>query len=193
MTSRISLVLRRCAAALCLPLAGLALPGCPPAGPTPETVPFVDIERYAGLWFEIASNPAFFNQNLVGVTAEYGLQDDGRISVFNRGFEGSLDGPERSIRGTARVVEPESNAKLAVSFNNFFSRLFEGEYWIVLLDDVGYEYAVVTDSRQSTLFVLYREPIMPADLYADILDALNENQINTNRLRITGFVEDFDA
>ena len=116
-------------------IAVLGLTGCPAYGPAPETVDFVDIERYAGLWHEIASNPVFFNENLVAVTAEYAIIGPGRISVFNQGRQGTPDGPVDSIRGRARVVDTASNAKLAVRFGSGrFSRLVEGEYWIVLLD-----------------------------------------------------------
>jgi len=171
-------------------LAAVALAGCPRFGPVPETVPFVDLERYLGLWYEISSNPVFFNRDLVGVTAEYGELPNGRISVENRGFVGSLDGEEVSIMGSARVVDEETNSKLAVSFAEGFGRLFEGEYWIVLLDDVDYQYAVVTDSRQETLFILFREPAMPGELYDSILDQLVAKEIDISRLRITGTVID---
>lgn len=168
-------------------LAALGLAGCPSYGPAPRTVEFVEIERYVGLWHEIASNPVFFNQDLVAVTAEYAITGPGRVSVFNQGRVGSPDGPVDSIRGTARVVDKVTNAKLAVRFGSgLFSRLFEGEYWIVLLDSENYEYAVVTDSRQFTLFVLYREPVMPAGLFDEILGALGSKHVDTSRLEITG-------
>jgi len=167
----------------------MALAGCQSYGPPPATVAFVDIARYAGLWYEIASNPVFFNEDLVGVTAEYGLRDDGTVSVLNRGFEGSLDGPETSIEGSARVVDKTTNSKLGVSFSSVpFSCLFEGEYWIVLLEE-NYQYAVVTDSRQATLFVLSRTPSISQELYDDILAQLAAAQVDTSRLRFTGSVE----
>lgn len=177
-------------AVVALLVAGASLSGCPSYGPRPQTVAYVDLEKYAGLWYEIASNPVFFNKDLVGVTAEYTLRDDGKVGVLNRGYEGSLDGPEKSITGSARVVDKETNSKLTVRFNQPFGFLFEGEYWIVLLDDVNYEYAVVTDSRQFTLFVLSRTPDMDGALYDEIIAALDAGGINTSRLKITGQVVD---
>ncbi len=167
----------------------MALTGCPVYGPPPETVDFVDIEQYAGLWYEIASNPVFFNQDLVAVTAEYEVIAPGTVSVLNMGRVGTPDGRERSIQGQARVVDPETNSKLAVRFSTgFFGRLFEGDYWIVLLDQENYEYAVVTDSRQYTLFILYREPAMPVELLDEILVALTEKGVDTSRLELTGWL-----
>ncbi len=51
-----------------------------------QTVSYVDLNRYLGLWYEISSNPTFFNEGLVGTTAEYSLNSDGTIKVVNTGF-----------------------------------------------------------------------------------------------------------
>jgi lipocalin len=157
-------------------------------GPAPPTVDSVDIARYIGVWHEIASNPVFFNKDLVGVTATYGLRADGKVSVLNRGFAGSLDGKEESIEGVARVVDTETNSKLKVTFFPLLGPLAEGNYWIVALDAEDYQYAVVTDDRQYTLFVLYREPEIPGDLYDAILEELDGIGIDLSRLRVTGAV-----
>lgn len=163
--------------------------GCAPRGPEPDVVEFVDIERYVGLWHEIASNPVLFNQNLVAVTAEYEIIGPGRISVLNKGRMGNPQGLERSISGTARVVDDQTNAKLKVQFDTFWGSFFEGDYWVVLLDEDGYEYAVVSEPSQRSLFVLYREPAMPQPLYDEILNKLQERSINTSHLRVTGELE----
>ena len=75
-----------------------------------ETVPFVEVERYMGLWYQISAYETSFNQGLVGVTAEYTLLEDGSVQVYNRGFEGSLEGPIDEILGNAVVVDEETNS-----------------------------------------------------------------------------------
>jgi len=160
--------------------------GCASYGPEPETVPFVDISRYAGLWHEIASNPVFFNRNLVGVTAEYGAISDKQVSVLNTGYVRSLDGRKQTITGKATVVDEQTNSKLQVRFDRFPVSLFPGNYWIVVLDSENYQYAVVTDDRQYTMFVLHRQPSMPQALYDRILEELQAKNIDTSRLRVSG-------
>ena len=176
--------------ALLLGLTTLALlPGCVRYGAEPETVAFVDVPSYMGKWFEVASNPQFFNEDLVSVTAEYTLREDGKVTVLNKGRQGSPDGPEESIEGVARVVDTETNAKLGVRFPSVpFSSLFEGEYWIVSLDE-NYEHAVVTDSRQSTLFILSRARSITQAKYDEILAELAAKNIDTSRLRVTGLIQ----
>ncbi len=174
-----SLTTRRLLAVVAL----AAIAGCA-RGPVPETVPFVDLNRYTGLWYEIASNAAGFNDDLVDVSATYTARADGQVDVLNRGFENSSAGTEQTIQGIARVVDTASNAKLAVRFPSVFGGLFEGEYWIVALG-ADYDYAVVTDSLQWTLFILSRSPVMTESRYQEILAELAANEINTQFLRIT--------
>lgn len=173
---------RRALACCLLSALALLLAGCPPP---PSTVPFVDLSRYVGLWYEVASYEVFFNRDLVGVTAEYALRDDGRVSVLNRGFDGGIDGPEQSIEGVARVVDRESNAKLAVRFNQPFGRLFEGQYWIVDLDEEDYQWAVVSDPTRFTLFILSREPGLDPEVLDGILERLEAQDFDINKLRYT--------
>lgn len=175
-----------------LAVALLALPvaGCPRNGDAPPTVPFVDVQRYMGLWHEIASNPVFFNKDLVNVTAEYTLRDDGKVTVLNKGHRNTPDGPEESIEGVARVKDKATNSKLGVRFPSVpFSFLFEGEYWIVELAE-DYSHAVVTDSKQFTLFILSREPAISREKYDGILANLKDIGVNTSKLKITGTVTD---
>ena len=50
-----------------------------------KTVAKVDLDRYAGRWYEISRLPNRFQKGCAGnVTAEYVVRDDGRIDVVNR-------------------------------------------------------------------------------------------------------------
>jgi lipocalin len=52
---------------------------------TPSVVADVDLKRYAGMWYEIARLPFFFEKKLKCVSATYTLRDDGKITVLNKG------------------------------------------------------------------------------------------------------------
>ena len=100
---------------------GLTLLGCSKTTterlqlPPLEAVPEVDVERYLGTWYEIASYPQRFQEGCTGTTATYTLRSDGEIDVLNKCRKGNLDGPEDVAEpGRARVVDRETNAKLEV-------------------------------------------------------------------------------
>lgn len=156
--------------------------GCVGSATDLETVEFVDVARYAGKWYEIASYPASFQRGCAGTTAEYTLLPDGRVQVFNRCNTGSLDGPEQSILGYARVRDTATNAKLGVSFDPW--GLFEGAYWIIDLDP-DYQWAVVGEPSRTFLWILSRSPQLDAATYEQIIAALPAKGYDPSRLNQT--------
>ena len=152
--------------------------------PPPETVESVDLESYAGLWYEFARYDTPFDEDAVGVTAEYTLNDDGTVQVLNEGFVGGLDGTPTSIEGVARVVDPETNAKLAVTFDRPDIAGIEFDYWIIELDE-DYEWAVVTNSTRFVLYILSRTPTLDDDVYEDLLYRVVKKGFEADRLELT--------
>lgn len=150
--------------------------GLPPL----QTVPYVELTRYTGTWFEIASFPQSFQEGCTGTTATYTLKDDGEIDVLNRCFKGGLDGKEDTAHGRARVVDAESNAKLEVTF--FWP--FWGDYWIVDLGQ-NYEYAVVGHPGRDYLWILSRTPTMDEKVYDSIINGIKAKGYEIERLKKT--------
>lgn len=140
----------------------------------------VDLDRYLGQWFEIASYPAWFARNCTGVTADYSLREGGGIKVVNRCFKNSLDGQLKEARGRAKVVDSETNAKLKVSFFG----PFWGNYWIVDLDP-EYRWAVVGEPKRKYLWILSRTPSLDKDTLDGILSRLPAKGYDANRLQWT--------
>jgi len=132
-----------------------------------EAVAHVDLQRYLGKWYEIATIPQRFQKGCVGVMAEYALRKKGDIQVVNTCLEGTLDGKLRQARSKARVVDKATNAKLKVSF--FWP--FWGAYWIIGLDE-EYQWAVVGHPSRKYLWILCRTPLMDETTYAQLLGSI---------------------
>ena len=167
---------------LLLPVvAGIAAAGPARAAERPlETVAHVDLARYAGVWYEIASYPQRFQKGCTGTVATYTLRADGTVAVLNRCARDSLDGRVTVARGRARVVDKASNARLKVSF--FWP--FWGDYWII---DLGadYEYAVVGHPSRKYLWILSRTPAMAPAVYEGILERLRGQGYDPAKLNRT--------
>jgi apolipoprotein D and lipocalin family protein len=167
-------------------LAALLLTGC--AASTTErlhlppltTVPAVDLARYVGTWYEIASFPQSFQKGCTATTATYTARPDGQIDVLNRCRKGSLDGEETTAEGRARVVDQTTHARLEVSF----FRPFWGDYWIIQLAP-DYRYAVVGHPGRDYLWILSRSPQLDAGTYDAILTRLKEQGYEVARLQKT--------
>lgn len=116
----------------------------------PEPAKAVDLERYLGLWYELARYDQRFERGCGAVTAEYTLRDDGAINVVNRCRK--PDGKPKEARGVATVVDSVSKAKLKV---RFFGP-FHGDYWILdHADDYGW--SIVGEPTGRYLWLLTRD------------------------------------
>ncbi|MFD1466737.1 lipocalin family protein [Hymenobacter caeli] len=121
--------------------------------PPLPTVAHVDLHRYGGLWYEVARLPARFEKGCQHVTADYTLRPDGKVGVRNTCHKGGLYGPVRGASAVARAVDA-TNARLKVQF--FWP--FEGNYWILALDEAAYQYALVGEPNRQNLWLLSRQP-----------------------------------
>lgn len=145
--------------------------------PPPAVVPYVDLARYAGTWYEIASYPNRFQKGCTETSAVYSLLPDGTIEVLNRCTRA---GKEDAIKGAARVADSNTNAKLKVTF--FWP--FSGDYWIIDLEE-RYAYAVVSNPDRSYLWVLCRTPRLDEATYLRILALLQSKGFDTAKLAKT--------
>jgi apolipoprotein D and lipocalin family protein len=145
-----------------------------------EVVPRVDLQRYLGTWYEIATIPQRFQKGCVGVTAHYALRDDGDIDVVNVCRKETLDGKESLIRGKAWVVDKTTNAKLKVRF--FWP--FAGAYWIIELDK-DYQWAVVGHPGRNYYWILSRTPQMDPAVYDELVRRAAAKGYDTSRIKRT--------
>jgi apolipoprotein D and lipocalin family protein len=163
-----------------LPLC-LLLEGCGSAGAPLGVVDSLDLERYAGRWFEIASFPQAFQRGCVATTASYTPLQDGTLRVVNECRDATLDGPLRRAEGRAWRADPENDAaKLKVQF--FWP--FRGDYWVIDLDP-EYRWAVVGHPSRRYLWILSRSPTLAPDVYAKILARIEAHGYELTPLRRT--------
>lgn len=142
-----------------------------------ETVPGVDVMRYAGKWYEIASLPFSFQKGCSCTTAEYQLREDGVLSVTNTcNKDGEID---RAV-GKAFIVEGSNNAKLKVQF--FWP--FKGDYWVIDLAD-DYSYVVVGVPSRKYCWILSRTRTMNDDVYAGIMERVKSKGFDITKFNRT--------
>ena len=143
-----------------------ARPDLPPL----ETVSGVDLQRYAGRWFEVARLPNRFQKACASdVVVHYSLEPDGHVMVHNTCVE--EDGKMRSATGEARPVDP-ANARLEVRFApkwlGWLPQVW-GDYWVIALDD-RYQWAVVGEPNREYFWILSRTPNLDAGLVEELIE-----------------------
>lgn len=153
---------------------------------TVQTVAKVDLDRYLGQWFEVARFPNRFQRQCEGdVMARYARRPDRRLDVVNtcRTSGGAMD----SAAGVARVVDPQTSAKLKVRFAPAalsFLPMVWGDYWVIGLAS-DYSWAVVGSPDRNYLWVLSRTPGLGTDAMVAAMQAVRENGFDANKLVAT--------
>lgn len=170
---------------LIVALSGWLLGGCAGMESREDlpTVTRVDLNRYAGTWYEIARLPMWFQRHCVDSKAVYTVRSDGRVGVHNECLTDA--GELAAADGIATVVDAQTNARLAVVFDNWFARLFgsspEGNYWILDLDP-EYRTALVGTPDRRYLWILARAPRLDCEIYDTLVHRAKELGYPVERL-----------
>jgi apolipoprotein D and lipocalin family protein len=155
--------------------------------PPLEVVPAVDLQRYAGTWYEIARLPNRFQQQCVGeVIATYIIREDGDVTVVNRCrlANGEYDEAEGKAK---RASDDGPTTKLKVRFAPAFLSILPfvwGDYWIIILAP-DYSYAVVGEPSRRYLWILSRTPVMDEAILQDVLKRISTKGYDPARLVMT--------
>jgi apolipoprotein D and lipocalin family protein len=147
------------------------------------TVPKVDLQKYSGVWYEIARLPNRFQKDCAGdVTATYTLNADRTLKVVNRCRETGKSEP-KAAEGAGRVAKEDKGGnsvlevRFAPAFLSFLSSVW-GDYRIIALDD-SYRYAMVGSNDRKYLWILSRSPTLSDDIYRNLLAAATKQGFNT--------------
>ncbi|WKW46171.1 lipocalin family protein [Myroides sp. JBRI-B21084] len=141
-----------------------------------EPVQNFNANKYLGTWYEIARFDYIFEKNLNNVSANYTLDKNGNIIVFNSGFN-VVENKWKSSTGIAKFRLNKNVAALKVSF---FKPFYAG-YNVVAIDD-NYKYALIAGKDLDYLWILSREKTIPEHIKTSFLQKAKEIGYNTTKL-----------
>jgi apolipoprotein D and lipocalin family protein len=145
----------------------------------PTAIAALDVDRYLGRWYEIASFPMFFQRMCVSdTTADYSKQGEDKIGVLNRCRK--QDGSFAEADGHASVVPHSGNAKLRVSF--FWP--FAADYWVFGLGE-DYQWALVGNPNHKYLWLLSRSQTINHQDLNTALEIAKEQGFDISKLNYT--------
>lgn len=142
-----------------------------------QVVKKVELDKYAGTWYEIVRFPSSFESSLKCVTATYTIKENGKIEVWNKGHKISDASKISEIKGTAWIPYANETAKLKVRF--FWP--FAGDYWIIALDE-NYQYAMVGHPNRKFLWILSREKKLDSDIIQNLLLQAKNQGFDTSKI-----------
>jgi apolipoprotein D and lipocalin family protein len=150
---------RRWLAPLLAPLA--LLTACQSASlPPMPTVAAVDLPRFMGSWYVIASIPSWLEKDAYNAVESYALAADGTIDTTFTFREGAFDGEPKRYTPRGFVQDTTTNALWGMRF----VWPVKAEYRIIYLSD-DYSLTVVGRSKRDYVWIMARTPSIPAAEY----------------------------
>lgn len=141
-----------------------------------EIVKPFDINKFLGKWYEIARLDYRFERNLTHCTAEYSMDENGDITVINRGYNIKKEQMDE-VEGKAMFVGSPDEGRLKVSFwGPFYSA-----YNIVNLDK-DYKNVLVAGKDFKHLWLMSREPYMAEEHIEYLLQQAESYGFDTSKL-----------
>ncbi len=161
---------------LIIMLLGIAT-GCQTMRPI-QTVEKVDLKRFMGDWYVIASIPTFIEKEAFNAVESYRLDDDGTVATTFRFNKGSYDGPIKEYTPRGIIRDRDSNAVWGMQF----VWPFKAEYRIIFLNE-DYTQTVIGRTKRDYVWIMARETTIPTGDYEEILKFLRDQGYDTNDLR----------
>jgi len=154
----------------------LVLSGCQTMKPI-HTVDKVDLNRFMGDWYVIASIPTFIEKDAFNAIESYRLDDDGTVATTFKFNKGSFDGPLKKYHARGYVRDKGSNAVWGMQF----IWPFKAEYRIIFLSE-DYSQTVIGRTKRDYVWIMAREKTIPADEYEEILKFLQEQNYDIENI-----------
>lgn len=154
----------------------LVLSACSSIPKNAKAVEGFEVERYMGAWYEIARFDFRFERNLDNTSAQYTLDEKGRVHVLNSGYN-YIEKEWKKAEGKAKFRGDSSVAALKVSF---FGPFYTG-YNVVALDD-NYQYALVAGKDLGYLWILSRDKTIPNSVKEEYVQIAQDIGYDTSKL-----------
>jgi len=143
-----------------------------------HTVDKVDLNRFMGDWYVIASIPTFIEKDAFNAMESYRIDDDGTVATTFRFNKGSLDGPIKEYNPRGFIRDETSNAVWDMQF----IWPFKAEYRIIYLSE-DYSQTVIGRTKRDYVWIMARKNSIPNIDYEKLLKFLLEQDYNINDIR----------
>lgn len=161
---------------------GAALAGCATTAPM-KTVERVDLPRFMGDWYVLASIPAKAERNSFNGVETYRLRP-GTTDVVETTYvfrEGSVDGELVTLRPTGFVEPDGGGARWGMKFA-WWQGPFRLEYLVAFLDP-DYTRTVIARSARDYVWIMARTPTLPPEQWDELLEVVRGLGYDTGKLR----------
>ncbi len=142
---------------------------------SPDTL---DLNKFSGKWYVIASIPTCFDKNWKGITETFTLADNGNVDIYITYVkEGETEIRDKKAKGFPYIEN--KNTEWEVQFMWPFTSGY-------LVEELGpdYSYVVVGHPQKMYFYIMNRTGQMDETLFSDIMKRYMKKGYEINDLRI---------
>jgi apolipoprotein D and lipocalin family protein len=159
-------------------LPAVTLGACSTTAPPIRTVERVDLPRFMGDWYVIASIPTRLEREAYNAIESYQLTGDRRVATTFRFNQGSFDGPLRIYQPTGFVCDDPSNAIWGMQF----IWPIKADYRVIYLD-TDYTRTVIGRNQRDYVWIMARTPSIAAADYERIIRLVAQQGYDISKIR----------
>lgn len=165
--------------ALLASFSALTLSACAGSSlPAVDTVEYVDIDRFMGDWYVIASIPTSIETDAYNAIETYRLDDDGTIATTFTFRDGGFDGKVKEYQPRGFIRDQNSNAVWGMQF--FWP--IKADYRIAYVD-AAYTQTIIARNKRDYVWIMARTPEISEQDYGRLVDVVGNIGYDTNQLR----------
>ncbi|MBA2613405.1 MAG: lipocalin family protein [Bacteroidetes bacterium] len=138
----------------------------------------INLDKYSGKWYEIASIPTGFDKNWNFVTESYTVNKKGKIDIYTTYKKGKST-KENAVRSKGFPDKESGNVKWKVQF--FWP--FKADYLVEELDDINYSYVVVGHPKKKYLYIMNRSGSMGNIQYQEVIERCAKKGYDISKIR----------
>ena len=156
--------------------------GCTTMQTPLKTVDYVDIERFMGDWYVIATIPTFVERSAHNPIEHYKLKKDGTIATTFRFQKNNADGEARELTAKGFIKDRSTNAVWGMQF----IWPIKADYRIIKLDE-KYEVTMVGRTKRDYLWIMSRHQPIPTDKLEELLEFAKEVGYDITKVQLSSW------
>jgi apolipoprotein D and lipocalin family protein len=142
-----------------------------------STASRVDLNRFMGPWYVIASIPTFAEKQAFDAVESYSLNPDGSIATTFTFHKGGFDGPLKTMRPTG-FVRDSSHATWAMQF----VWPLKAEYLIAYVDP-EYSETIIARNKRDYVWIMARTPELAPERYQELVNRVGQLGYDVSKLK----------
>jgi apolipoprotein D and lipocalin family protein len=162
---------------LCL-VPAMSLAACSSTLPPVRSVTYVDLDRFMGDWFVIASIPTFIERDAYNAVESYERSGDRQVATTFSFNKGAFDGPLQTYKPTGYVTDDPSNAVWGMQF----IWPIKADYRVMYLSE-DYTRTVIGRNKRDYVWIMARTPAIADTDYKALVDLIADQGYDTSMIR----------